>query len=224
MDKRIPIVIATRNPGKILEIKELLKNFPVQIQCLDDFGPIPEVVEDGTTFEKNAYKKAEFVSRVLGAPALADDSGLTVDVLGGRPGVLSARYGGEQLTDKQRCEKLLAEMKGEQNRKAAFQCAISIAVPTGQALTYESCCEGLIAERLDGDGGFGYDPIFYYPTFQRTFAQLSRVEKNSVSHRGKALSDIASEFDKVLIWIQRHMPGSQKEGCMGGLTTSKGDA
>ncbi|MBW2368193.1 MAG: XTP/dITP diphosphatase [Deltaproteobacteria bacterium] len=220
MDRQMPLVIATRNKGKIVEIKELLKNFPVLIQCLDDFGPIPEVVEDGTTFEQNAYKKAGFVSRVLGAPALADDSGLMVDALAGRPGVLSARYGGEQLTDKQRYEKLLVEMKGKQNRKAAFQCVISIAVPTGQALTYESRCDGLIAEIPDGDGGFGYDPIFYYPPFQRTFARLSREEKNSVSHRGKALGEIASEFDKVLIWIRRHLPGLPKQGCMGGQTKS----
>ena len=129
------LVIATRNKGKTFEIKELLKGFPVEIKNLDDFGPIPHLKEDGDTFDENAYKKSSFVSRVLGLPALADDSGLVVDALGGRPGVHSARYAGEDATDAQRCEKLLAEMSGKTDRRAAFECVISIAVPTGPALT-----------------------------------------------------------------------------------------
>ncbi|MBW2100865.1 MAG: Non-canonical purine NTP pyrophosphatase, partial [Deltaproteobacteria bacterium] len=142
MQNSITLVIATRNKGKIAEITNLLKDFPVLIKNLDDFGPIPEVEEDGDTFDANAYKKAGFTARVLGLPALADDSGLVVEALGGAPGVYSARYAGENSTDEQKQARILQEMKGKTNRKAAFECVISIAVPTGPALTYEARCEG----------------------------------------------------------------------------------
>lgn len=200
------LVIATRNKGKIREIKEFLDGFPVDIRDLDDFGPIPPVQEDGASFDENAYKKASFVSRVLGIPALADDSGLVVEALAGAPGVHSARYGGVHATDRQRCERLLREMKGRSQRKAAFECVISIAVPTGAALTYEARCEGEISLSPAGEQGFGYDPIFFYPPLQKTFAQLARQEKNRVSHRGKALKELRDEFDKVRIWIRQQMP------------------
>ena len=176
------------------------------IKSLEDFGPIPEVEEDGTTFEANAYKKASFTARVLGLPALADDSGLTVEALAGAPGIFSARYAGENATDEQRCRKLLADMTGKDNRRAAFECVISIAVPSGPALTYEARCEGVLAEKPRGFDGFGYDPIFYYPPLKKTFAQLTREEKSRVSHRGQALIELQQEFDKVIIWIRQHMP------------------
>jgi XTP/dITP diphosphohydrolase len=201
------IVIATRNAGKIAEIQDLLEKHPVEIKSLNDFGPIPKVVEDGKTFEENAYKKASFTARVLGIPAMADDSGLVVDALGGRPGVRSARYGGKGATDADRWKKLLAEMDGRTDRRAAFECVISVAVPTGQALTYEARCEGLIAEAPIGDNGFGYDPIFFYPPMEKTFAQMTLPEKSRVSHRGRALNEFADEFDKVSQWIEMHMPG-----------------
>lgn len=207
------LVIATRNKGKTSEIRALLEGFPVEIKNLDDFGPIPAVEEDGETFDDNAYKKASFAARVLGFPALADDSGLVVEALDGRPGVLSARYGGKGATDESRCEKLLAELNGVANRKAAFECVISIAVPAGPALTYEGRCEGVIATSPDGHNGFGYDPIFYYPPLGRTFARLSGEEKNEVSHRGVALREIREEFDKILKWIDIHMPDPEKIGC-----------
>jgi XTP/dITP diphosphohydrolase len=202
----ITLVIATRNPGKTAEIRDLLADYPIKIKNLADFGPIPCVQEDGETFDENAYKKASFAARILGIPALADDSGLVVEALGGAPGVFSARYAGENATDEQRYTKLLSEMKSKTNRKAAFECVISIAVPSGPALTYEARCEGMIAEEPAGQNGFGYDPIFYYPPLKKTFAQLTREEKSSVSHRGKALRELRDEFDKVLIWIRRHMP------------------
>jgi XTP/dITP diphosphohydrolase len=202
----ITLVIATRNPGKTSEIRDLLKGFPIKIKNLEDFGPIPVVEEDGRTFEENAYKKASFTSRVLGLPALADDSGLVVAALGGAPGVYSARYAGEKASDDDRCRKLLQEMKGVSARQAAFECVISIAVPTGPALTYEARCEGRIAETARGTNGFGYDPVFYYPPLDNTFAQLSREEKSRVSHRGKALAELKREFDSVMIWIRQHMP------------------
>ena len=206
MAREIPLVIATKNQGKITEIRDLLSEFAVKLKSLDDFKPIPEVVEDGETFDENAYKKASFTAKILGMPALADDSGLLVEALDGAPGVLSARYAGENATDEQRIAKLLRALKGRAHRKAAFECVLSIAVPSGPALTYEARCEGLIAEQPAGQNGFGYDPIFYYPPLNKTFAQMTLKEKSQVSHRGKALNELKQEFDKVLIWIRRHMP------------------
>jgi len=206
MQPKIPIVAATRNQGKTAEIRKLLEAYPVDVRNLDDFGPIPEVNEDGVTFEENAYKKASFTARVLGLPALADDSGLSVKALNGAPGVYSARYGGENAADADRCRKLLEEMEGTTDRSAAFECVISFAVPTGQALTYEARCEGRIADAPAGDNGFGYDPVFFYPPLDRTFAQLTPAEKNQVSHRGKALREFGEEFDKVMTWMALHMP------------------
>ncbi len=213
MEKKITLVLASRNKGKTAEIKELLKEYPVNIKNLDDFGPIPEVIEDGKTFDDNAYKKASFTARVLGLPALSDDSGLVVEALDGAPGVYSARYAGENATDQENCEKLIMEMKGKANRKIAFECVISIAVPTGPALTYEGRCEGVLTEEPTGENGFGYDPYFYYPKLNKTFAQLSREEKSSVSHRGKALKGLIDEFDKVTIWINQNMPKIEKFEC-----------
>jgi XTP/dITP diphosphohydrolase len=206
----IPVVLATRNKGKTSEIKALLEGFPVQIKNLDDFGPIPEIEEDGETFDENAYKKSSFTARILGYPAIADDSGLVAEALNGLPGVHSARYAGKDASDQQRCAKLLQEMEGKTNRNAAFECVISIAVPAGPALTYEARCEGLIAEQPSGANGFGYDPIFYYPPMGKTFAELTPEEKNSVSHRGKAFKEMRDEFDKVMIWIRQHMPVYEK--------------
>ncbi len=206
MQHQIILVIATRNKGKIKEIKNLLKDFPLDIKNLDDFGPIPHLEEDGDTFDENAYKKASFAARILGVPALADDSGLMVEALKGAPGVHSARYAGENTTDEQRYLKLLSEMEGTSNRRAAFECVISIAVPTGPALTYEASCEGLITEMPAGSNGFGYDPVFFYPPYKKTFAELTGQEKNRVSHRGKALAELKDEFDKVLVWIHQNMP------------------
>lgn len=206
MKKLNYLIIASRNKGKTAEIRELLAGFPVTIKNLDDFGPIPEVEEDGQTFDENAYKKASFTARILGHPALADDSGLVVDALNGAPGVFSARYAGPGATNEERYGKLLQEMEGVTNRNAAFECVISIAVPNGPALTYEGRCEGTIAEFPKGTNGFGYDPIFFYPPLKKTFAELTREEKNRVSHRGKALAELKSEFDSIIKWIEIHMP------------------
>jgi len=210
MQHQMILVIATRNKGKTKEIKDLLQDFPVDIKDLYDFGPIPHLEEDGDTFDENAYKKASFAARILGLPALADDSGLTVEALNGAPGIHSARYAGENATDEQRYLKLLREMEGMSNRKAAFECVISIAVPKGPALTYEARCEGLITQVPAGSKGFGYDPVFYYPPYKKTFAELTRQEKNRVSHRGKAFAELKDEFDKVLIWIRQNMSVQEK--------------
>ena len=199
------LVIATKNPGKAAEIRSLLTGYPIDVKSLGDFGPIPPVTEDGLTFDENAYKKASFTAKVLGLPALADDSGLVVEALDGAPGVHSARYAGEGADDARLREKLLEQMKGRKNRKAAFECVISIAVPGGPALTYEGRCEGLITEAPRGRNGFGYDPVFYFPPLEKTFAQLTREEKSRVSHRGMALRQIQAEFDMVIKWLRRHL-------------------
>jgi len=214
----VTLVIATKNSGKLIEIDALLKAYPVNMKSLSDFGPIPPVEEDGATFDDNAYKKAAFTARVLGLPALADDSGLVVPALGGGPGIHSARYGGDSLTDAQRCELLLQNLKGKVDRQAFFSCVISIASPTGAALTYEARCEGRIAESASGTKGFGYDPIFYYPPLNKTFAELTPQEKSQISHRGKALKELLAEFDNVLLWLRQQMPVLEKFPCHGSVT------
>lgn len=199
------IVLATGNKNKVNEIKELLKEFSIEVQSLKDFGPLPEPVEDGETFDDNAYKKALHYAKRLGLPCLADDSGLVVDALDGRPGVYSARYSGENATDWDNCEKLLKEMEGKTNRSAHFMCVLSLATPKGPALTWEGRCEGEICTERHGEAGFGYDPVFFYKELGKTFAEVSMAEKSKVSHRGKALAEFAAEFPKVQAWISQRM-------------------
>ena len=200
-----PLVLATKNEGKIAEFKGLLAHFDIEIRSLKDFGPIPLVEEDGETFEENAVKKARFTARVLGLPTLADDSGLVVKSLGGMPGVLSARYGGEGATDEENNLKVLKAMEDIEDRAATFVCVIAIAVPGGASLLYEGTCDGLISQKLTGNQGFGYDPLFYYPPLEKTFAQMSGEEKNRISHRGKAMAKLGEEFEKVLIWLRQRL-------------------
>lgn len=199
------IVLATNNQNKVKEFKELVKDFPIEVKCLKDYGPLPEAVEDGETFDDNAYKKAHHYAQVLGLPALADDSGLVVDALDGVPGVYSARYSGKNATDWDNCEKLLQEMQGKTDRTARFQCVLSLATPGGPALTWEASCKGSITEERQGDAGFGYDPVFYYKDFGKTFAEVSMAEKSAVSHRGKAMQEMSSEFDQVMTWLRQRM-------------------
>ncbi|WP_457573606.1 XTP/dITP diphosphatase [Desulfolithobacter sp.] len=199
------IVLATNNQNKVREFRELLKDFPVEIKCLKDYGPLPGVVEDGATFDDNAYKKSSHYARVLGLPCLADDSGLVVDALDGAPGVYSARWAGEDATDWDNCEKLLREMEGKKDRSARFMCVLSLATPGGPALTWEASCEGEITTERRGESGFGYDPVFYYPPLGKTFAEIPMEEKNKVSHRGRAMAEFAAEFDKVLTWLKQRL-------------------
>jgi XTP/dITP diphosphohydrolase len=199
------IVIATKNPNKLIEFKEILKDSSIEVKSLADFGPIPEVIEDGDTFDKNAYKKAHHTARVLGLPAIGDDSGLVVEALGGAPGVYSARYAGPNATDKANCTKLLKELTGKKNRKAHFSCVLSIAVPTGPALTYVARCDGIILEKPRGNSGFGYDPVFYFEEYGKTFAELTMKEKNEVSHRGKALKEVKVELEMITKWLEQRL-------------------
>lgn len=207
------LVLASTNQGKTREIQALLKNFSLDIKNLTDFGPIPPVIEDGATFDDNAYKKAAFTARVLGYPAMADDSGLCVEALDGAPGVQSARYAGDHATDADNVARLLKDLEPHDNRKAAFECVISIAVPTGAALTYEGRCKGIITREPAGNNGFGYDPLFFFPAFGKTFAQVPMEQKAQVSHRGIALKQVAQEMDKILEWIDINMPRFERVSC-----------
>lgn len=199
------IVLATSNTNKVREFRTLLSDFPIEVKCLSDFEGLPPVIEDGNTFDDNAYKKAHHYAKVLGVPAIADDSGICVNALNGAPGVYSARYSGENATDEENCNKLLKAMSDVEDRAASFHCVLSIAVPSGPALTYEGKCEGVILREPMGENGFGYDPVFYFEPLQKSFAQLSLEEKNEVSHRGKVMSELRSEFPKVMKWLETRM-------------------
>ena len=182
------VVLATRNAGKVAEIKELLADLPIAVCPLDAFG-CPDVVEAGETLQENAVKKATEVARRARLWALADDSGLEVDYLNGMPGVRSARFAGEEASDEDNNEKLLALLEGVpwEQRRARFRCVMALADPTGKYRIVEGLCEGVITTSRAGTGGFGYDSLFFFPPLGRTFAQLDTQEKSRVSHRGQAL-------------------------------------
>jgi XTP/dITP diphosphohydrolase len=199
------IVLATTNKNKVLEFQHVLQQCEVEVRAVSEFGPIPPALEDGLTFDENAYKKAYHTARILGLPAIADDSGLVVPSLNGEPGVYSARYAGENATDAENTRKLLEKLKGQKDRRAYFKCVLSLAVPSGPALTYEGQCNGIITNEYRGSGGFGYDPVFLYEEFGKTFAELSIQEKNVISHRGKTLAEFKSEIQKVMKWIDQRL-------------------
>ncbi len=194
------LVLATRNEGKVKEIREALSGLEVDLLTLSDFPEVPEVHEDGATFSENAKKKALTVAKFTGLPALADDSGLEVDALGGMPGVRSARFAGEGADDDANNRKLLELLKGlpPERRTARFRCVLALAFPDGEVYTVEGTCEGLIAEEPAGEGGFGYDPLFLIPEEGRTFAQMTREEKNSLSHRGRALRKLREVLHQLI--------------------------
>ncbi len=195
------LVLATRNKGKVTELRGLLSGFDITIRGLDEFDPIPEIEEDGRTFEENACKKATFTAKSLGVPALADDSGLVISALNGEPGVHSARYAGDDASDEDRYKKLLKEMDGKTDRSAYFGCAIVIALPSGESRAFTGRCDGEIIYDPRGNEGFGYDPIFLYPPLNMTFAQIPLEEKNRISHRGRAMARLKEDFDNVLNWM-----------------------
>ncbi|MBI4685334.1 MAG: XTP/dITP diphosphatase [Nitrospirae bacterium] len=186
------IVIATRNRKKAEEIRRIVKDMAVSVHTLDDFPECPEIKEDGNTFEENAIKKAVSVSRHTGMAALADDSGLEVYALNGAPGVLSARYSGEDADDRKNVKKLLDEMRlvADEQRGARFVCCIALAFPDSKIKTFFGYVEGRIGKEPRGKGGFGYDPLFYPAGHNRTFAEISDEEKDSISHRGEALKKL----------------------------------
>lgn len=182
------IVLATRNRHKGEELAALLGDLGIRIRTLADFPTVPEVEEDGATCEANAIKKAREIARATGLTAVADDTGLEVDALGGCPGVFAARYAGEHATYEDNCRKLLQELAGvpEPKRTARFLTVAAIALPGGDVHVAQGILEGLITEEPIGDRGFGYDPVFKVPELGKTLAELTAEEKNRVSHRAKA--------------------------------------
>jgi XTP/dITP diphosphohydrolase len=193
------IVLASRNRGKAAELSALLAGLPIRIRTLDEFPSAGEVEEDGATFAENAVKKALAALSATGLPALADDSGLEVDALGGRPGVFSARFAGIGADDRSNREELLRSLEGvPEPRTARFRCVIALAHPGGRVETVEGSCEGVITREPRGEGGFGYDPLFFFPSLGRTFAELGPGEKHAVSHRGKAMRAMAGVLQGLL--------------------------
>ena len=186
------LVIATRNLGKLREIRELLRDVPLNILGLDLYPEAPEVIEDADTFAANAEKKAQAIALHTGCLTLADDSGLAVDALSGAPGVLSARYSGVDATDATNNCKLLEDLSGVAvaDRQAAFHCALALVDPAGDTLYFAGMLKGVILDHLQGEGGFGYDPLFMVREYGLTLAQLPLETKNRISHRGQALRDL----------------------------------
>ena len=181
------LVLASQNKKKLVEMNDILSSLGIEVCSQADAGVDLEPEETGTTFEENSLIKAKAVMEASGLPAIADDSGLCVDALRGAPGVYSARYGGEDLSDEGRYRLLLENMQGQMPRTAQFVSVITCCFPNGDVLTARGECSGTIAFAPMGEGGFGYDPVFFVPPLKKTVAQLSPEEKNAVSHRGKAL-------------------------------------
>lgn len=200
MARQLTLVVGTRNKKKRKEIEKILEGFPVRLLSLADYPHAPEIEEDAATIEGNARKKALTLANALGEWVVADDSGLEIDALDGRPGLYSARYAGPDASDEEKCLKVLAELADvpAENRGARFRCTIAVAKPGEVLFTVEGRSEGRIAEKMRGKGGFGYDPIFFYPDHGRTFAEMSAEEKNSLSHRGRALELFKAELRKYL--------------------------
>ena len=192
------LVLASKNAKKLKEMNEILSGLGIEVCLQADAGVDVDVDETGTTFEENSLLKAKAVMEASGLPAVADDSGLCVDALNGAPGVYSARYGGEGLDDAGRYKMLLANMPRGAARTAKFVSVITCCFPNGDVLTARGECPGTIAFVPMGEGGFGYDPVFFQPKLKKTFAQLSAEEKNAVSHRGKALAAFAEKLADYL--------------------------
>lgn len=192
----IELLVGTTNSGKFAEIEARLNKLPVKIHSLNSLGSWPAIVENGATFEENALKKAQTLAEYSGWLTLADDSGLEVDALNGAPGIYSARYSGKEGNDAKNNEKLLYELQTvpEEKRTARFVCVLALCAPKSHGtkeVTVRESCEGRIALAPKGDHGFGYDPLFYYPPFGKTFGEIDRATKGAVSHRGKALKKLA---------------------------------
>ena len=187
MDK---IVFATANEGKVKEIKEILKDFPIEVVSMKEMGITAEIEENGATFEENSLIKARALVKLTGLPALADDSGLEVDYLNGEPGIYSARYLGRDTDYDYKNNYIIDKLSGAkgEERSARFVCVISLVLPDGREFVERGVVEGLIGYEQKGENGFGYDPIFYLPEYGKTSAELPPEEKNRISHRGKALT------------------------------------
>jgi len=193
------LLIATRNNHKLVEIRQILAVPSLELIGMEAYDGIPEVVEDGDTFEANARKKAVTLALATGLWTLADDSGLEVDALGGEPGVWSARYAGEPVDYAANNAKLFAALGNTTHREARFRCVIALSDPLGRAQTVEGRCEGAIIHECRGKQGFGYDPLFVPQGYSETFAEMASAEKNGISHRGKALRQAAETWADVFL-------------------------
>ena len=193
------LVLASKNAHKLVEMRDILSQLGVEVVLESEVGVDVDVEETGTTFEENAFLKARAVMEASGLPAIADDSGLCVDALNGAPGVYSARYGGPGLDDVGRYRLLLENMRGQLDRRCRFVSAICCCFPNGDRVEARGECPGILAQGPSGDGGFGYDPIFYLPQLGKTMAQLTPAEKNQISHRARALAGFQKEWER-----QRH--------------------
>jgi len=199
------IVLATKNQGKIREIRALLGDLGVDVLSLNDFANVPDVVEDGTTFFANALKKAKAVSEHTGEIVLADDSGLEVEYLKGEPGVYSSRYSGADATDDTNIKKLLLAMEGvpREGRGAAFRCVLALYFPDGRYESFEGRLAGIIHDRPAGGGGFGYDPVLFLPDWGSTVAQLPMEVKNRISHRAQAVSKFKEAYMRKILSAEK---------------------
>ncbi|MCF6408692.1 XTP/dITP diphosphatase [Pseudalkalibacillus salsuginis] len=193
------IIIASHNEGKVKEFREMFEKFNVKVVSLRDLDFHDEIEENGSTFKENASIKAETIANHFHEPVIADDSGLVIDALDGRPGVYSARYAGEEKDDKANLHKVLAEMEhvAEKDRSARFICVLAVAQPGKETSSVEGKCEGFILHEKRGDHGFGYDPIFYIPALGKTLAQLEPGEKNRISHRANALKELRYHWSDI---------------------------
>ena len=192
------LVLASKNKKKLVEMNAILGQLGIEVCSEAEAGVDLDVEETGTTFEENSLIKAKAVMEASGMPAIADDSGLCVDALGGAPGVYSARYGGEGLDDAGRTRLLLENMRGQSPRTCRFVSVITCCFPNGDVLSARGECEGTVAFAPMGEGGFGYDPVFFVPGLKKTFAQLTAEEKNSMSHRGRALEIFKGKLEDYL--------------------------
>ena len=191
------LVVATQNLGKLEEFKVLMKDLPIEVKCLADYDPVEAPEENGRTFVSNARFKATYYAKKLGVPCIADDSGLEVQALDGAPGVRSARYAGEKATDEENNEKLLHIMKFQVKRTCRFRCALAVALPNGKVLhEVDGICEGMLLHAPLGDGGFGYDPLFWSTELHKGMAEATIQEKNKISHRGKAIRKLVALWEK----------------------------
>ncbi len=191
------IVVATNNNGKLAEIRKILSNYNVLSQR--EVGADVDVDETGTTYEENALLKARAVRKYTDKIIIADDSGLEVDALNGEPGLYSARYAGENTTPDQGMEKLLSKLDGIEflDRSAHFVCCITALMPDNTTHTFEGRCDGFITEQKRGEGGFGFDPLFWTPEYKKTFSEITNEEKNKISHRFRALNSLKEFLDNM---------------------------
>ena len=192
------LVLASKNQKKLVEMNDILSHLGIEVCSEEEAGVDLEVEETGATFEENSLLKAKAVMEASGLPAIADDSGLCVECLNGAPGVYSARYGGEGLSDEERYRILLENMRGQMTRAAKFVSVITCCFPNGDVLSARGECAGTIAYAPMGEGGFGYDPVFFVPELKKTFSQMTADEKNAISHRGKAIQAFKEKLEDYL--------------------------